>query len=191
MQQNISFIESLNRIHDLTKQTETVEVRKILSILSKRGIEALLIIFSIPIPIPGISNLFGVILAFLGVQFAFGSKLWVPRWIAKREINSQHLSLFIEKTKNLLDSLHKVIHPRLTFFIQNPFMSRFNAIVICLLAFIVALPIPIPLTNLLFATPILAMALGLLNDDGLFVLIGYIIILLDFFALRSIYHYFT
>ena len=191
MQQNISFIESLNRIQNLTKTSETVEVRQILNILSKRGIEALLIIFSIPIPIPGISNLFGLILAILGVQFAFGSKLWVPKWIAKRKINSQHLSLFIEKAKDVLDALHKVIHPRLSFFIQNRFMSCFNAILICLLAFIVALPIPVPLTNILFATPILAMALGLLNDDGLFVLVGYIIVILDFFILRGLYHYFT
>jgi hypothetical protein len=191
MQQNISFIESLEKIQDLTKQSETVEVWKILKILSKRGIEALLILFSIPIPIPGISNLFGLILAFLGVQFAFGSKLWVPKWIAKREINSHHLSLFITKTINALNSLHTVIHPRLTFFIQNPFMSYLNALVICLLAFIVAMPIPIPLTNILFATPILAMALGLLNDDGLFVLIGYVIVVMDFFILLSLYRYFT
>lgn len=191
MQQNISFIESLEKIQNLTKKSKAVEVRQILMILSKRGIEALLVLFSIPIPIPGISNLFGLVLAFLGVQFAFGSKLWVPKWIAKREINSVHLNLFIEKTINALNSLHPFLHPRLTFFIQNPIMSYLNAIVICLLAFIVALPIPIPLTNLLFATPILAMALGLLNDDGLFVLIGYIIILLDFFILGSLYLYFT
>lgn len=191
MKQNISFTESLTRIQDLTKTSETVTVQQILTILSKRGIEALLIIFSIPIPIPGISNLFGLILAILGVQFAFGSKLWVPKWVSKRKINSQHLKLFIEKTKDALDALHKVIHPRLPFFIQNPFMSKVNAILICLLAFIVAIPIPIPLTNILFATPILAMALGLLNDDGLFVLIGYIIVLIDFFVLRGLYHYFS
>ncbi len=187
----MSFIDSLDRIQNLTKASDTVEVKQILSILSKRGIEALLIIFSIPIPIPGISNLFGLILAFLSVQFAFGSKLWVPKWIAKRKIDSAHLSLFIDKTKDFLNSLHKVIHPRLSFMIQNPLLSRITAVLICLLAFIVALPIPIPLTNILFATPILFMALGLLNDDGLFVLIGYGIILLDFFALRYIYHFIT
>ena len=191
MKQNISFNESLTRIQDLTKESKAIEVQEILKILSKRGIEALLILFSIPIPIPGISNLFGLILAFLSVQFAFGTKLWVPKWIAKREIHSNHLALFIKKTKNTLFSLQKVVHPRLKFFIQNPIMSHFNATLICLLAFVVALPIPIPLTNLLFATPILAMAFGLLNDDGLFVLIGYGIVVLDFFIFLSLYLYFT
>ena len=170
--QKLSFIESLQRIQDLAKTQESVEVRKILSILSKRGTEALLILFSIPIPIPGLSNLFGIVLVFLAIQFAIGNALWLPKWIADRTINSEHLNQFIGKTIDILQSLQRIIHPRLQIFIQNPFISWFNTFLICLLAFIVALPMPIPLTNIMFATPILAMALGLLNDDGLFVLVG-------------------
>jgi hypothetical protein len=40
-------------------------------------------------------------------------------------------------------------------------------------AFLMSLPLPIPLTNLLPAYTILFLAIGLLELDGLFILIGY------------------
>jgi hypothetical protein len=39
---------------------------------------------------------------------------------------------------------------------------------------------PIPLTNLFFAYPILAFGLGLLEDDGLMIVVGYLLTLVCF-----------
>jgi len=182
-----TFLDALHQLLDLAKQKDRIAIREIRKILSRRGTEALLAIFSIPIPIPGLSNLFGIVLALLGFQFAIGKQPWWPKWILNKTVSSFHLESFALKTIQAIKVLRKVLRPRLSFFIQNPVFYYLNGIVICILACIVALPIPIPFTNILFATPILFMALGLLEDDGLFVLIGYLIIFFDIFLFTTLF----
>lgn len=57
-------------------------------------------------------------------------------------------------------------------------MEKVNGLAICLLGILLALPLPIPLSNLTAAWSILLIAFGILEDDGLFVIIGYLVALL-------------
>ena len=54
-------------------------------------------------------------------------------------------------------------------------MHIINCLAICILGIFLALPLPIPLSNLTAAWSIFLIALGILEDDGVFVLIGYLI----------------
>ena len=57
-------------------------------------------------------------------------------------------------------------------------MHVVNGLVIALLGIFLALPLPIPLSNLTAAWAIFLIAFGLLEDNGIFVLIGYGVIIL-------------
>jgi len=57
-------------------------------------------------------------------------------------------------------------------------MQVVNGLLIFLLGSFLALPLPIPLTNLAVGWSIFLVTLGLLEDDGVFVLVGYLVFLL-------------
>jgi len=174
---NHHLIESLKEIQAKTIKSENIAIREIFSSLAGRGYAVLLILlsfpFAIPIQIPGFSTPFGLIMAFLGLRIAFGKQLWWPEWILNREIPSASIAKLIDRLIAFFESdkMH-FLKPRLQLFL-HPFFHYFNGMLIFLLALILALPLPIPFTNMLTATPILCIALGLLEDDGLFIAIGY------------------
>jgi hypothetical protein len=69
--------------------------------------------------------------------------------------------------------MEKILHPRLTFLASGETSRRICGLVILWMAFLLALPLPIPGTNILPALPVVLLGLGLMERDGLFVLAGY------------------
>lgn len=174
-----SFLESLEEILVITRQSDSIKFSHLLHILAGKGYAASLIIlilpFCFPIQIPGFSTPFGIMLAFIGLRIAFGKKPWWPKWILEKTIQSKHLIPIIEKTMVTVKYLQKILHPRLVALTQNPIAHLCNGLLIFLLGAFLALPLPIPFTNLFPAFPILFIGLGLLEDDGVFILIGYLL----------------
>lgn len=177
-----SFLDSLNLILEMSKENKSIKLSEIYHILSGRGYAALLVIFSLPfcfpIQIPGTSTPFGILLAFLGLRIAFAQKPWWPQWILNKEISEEHVEKWVQGTAKVVKYMQKVIRPRLPFFTETQIFHRLNGILVFFLALLLALPLPIPFTNLLTAVPILLIGLGLLEDDGVVLLIGYCIGLL-------------
>lgn len=175
---NHTFVNSLKEIQARLNVTKTIKIGEIFEILAGRGYAALLILlsfpFCLPIQIPGFSTPFGLILVFLGLRIAFGQKPWWPKWVLNKELSAESMSKLIDK---LLYWLQKnkwmIFRPRLTFLSQSPFFHRLNGLLICILGFFLSLPLPIPMTNLLSAVPIFCLGLGLLEDDGVLILIAY------------------
>jgi hypothetical protein len=67
-------------------------------------------------------------------------------------------------------------------------MEKMHGLMICILGLLLALPLPIPLSNLTAAWSTFLIALGILEDDGASVLAGYLISLLTiiFFIVMGI-----
>lgn len=183
-----SLLDSLNLIEKLAEEKEEIELREIMGILSFRGYAALLIIFGFPIVIPGLSVLFGIIVAWLGIRIAFAKRPWWPKWMINKKVTGKHLLQFINKAKPIVEFVQRFLHPRLTFFTQNRFFYHFNGFLIFVLGCIMALPLPIPLTNIIFATPVLCMGLAFLEDDGLFVILAYLLVIADIFIMFGLFH---
>jgi len=172
-----SFFDSLKQILELTSEQKEIKLRRIFKILSGKGYAALLIIFSlpfcIPIQIPGFSTPFGIILAFLGLRVAFGKHPWWPKWVLEKKFQSERIKKLIKKTMKAVKFMQRGLKPRLLLFTKNALFHRLNGLLVALLSLLLALPLPIPFTNLMTATPILCIGLGLLEDDGIFILLGY------------------
>ena len=175
--EKLTFVEALSLISTAAKENETITLAQIFHILSGKGYAALLILFSfpfcLPIQIPGFSTPFGLILIFLGLRVAFGKRLWWPKWILNKSFSSSIVDKLVNKTIYVMQKMQKFFHPRLQFLTKESHLHRLHGLVVAILAIFLSLPLPIPFTNMLAALPILSMGLGLLEDDGVFILIAY------------------
>lgn len=190
MAEKRSFVDILEDILVSTKNKETIQVRDIFSRLAGRGYAALFILlslpFCLPLQIPGFSTPFGILLAFLGLRFAFAKRLWWPRFVLEKQLKSKHVAAVVRKSIPVVKWLQKILHPRLLFFTKTPLMHRLHGLIIFFLALFLSLPLPIPMTNMLAATPILLIGLGLLEDDGVCILAGYLMALIALIAVLAL-----
>lgn len=147
-------------------------------ILHGRGFEVLVILmalpFCTPVPLLGLSTPFGLALMFFGIRIAFRKHPWLPRKILLRKIPYATLSPIINITRKLAQRLEKVLHPRLRFFHHWPSFGVINGLVITFSAFFLMLPLPIPFTNTLPALTIVLVSAGMMEEDGVAIISGYV-----------------
>ena len=163
-------------------QSKSLSILEILEILSGKGRPIILILLALPfcqpIQLPGLSTPFGIMIGLIGFRLVINRNIWLPKKLLSKTINPLTLQKITTKTLTIIRKSKKWVHPRLNWVCHNPCMKKTNGIMICLLGLVLALPLPIPLSNLTAAWSIFFIELGMLEDDGLFVLIGYGIFLL-------------
>lgn len=168
----------------LLKKSEkgSLAIRSIMAILSGKGRYFLVLLLSLPfcqpLQIPGTSIPFGLVIAFLGIRIGFGHHIWLPQSVLDKKISHRVLKKIIKKSLWLMNKLKKIIHPRLSFLCIHPTLQIINGSLITILGLLLALPLPLPLTNIITAWALIFLSLGLLEDDGLFMLLGYVFFLL-------------
>lgn len=172
-------------------QERYLSVKTILQVLSGKGRPLLLIFLSVPFcqpfQIPGLSIFFGLMIAFIGIRIAFGKRLWIPQSFLSKKISSKTVGKITRKSLRLIDKMKRWVHPRLDWMCYHPCMPLMNGLLLCLLGLLLALPLPIPFTNLLTAWALFFLSLGLLEDDGLVVLFGYALSFLNILFFISLW----
>lgn len=190
---NRSFLDALNLILKETTLSAEIEMNQIISILAGKGYAALLVIFTLPfcfpIQIPGFSTPFGITLALLGLRIGLGMQPWWPQFILTKKLSSKTIKKIAENTIGVVTKLRRITHPRLFFFTKNPICHRINGFLISVLSIFLSLPLPLPFTNLVSALPIFFIGIGLLEDDGLFIIIGYFLSLICFAYFIALYFF--
>jgi hypothetical protein len=157
---------------------DKMSVGEIKNSLHERGFGVLLAIAALPIclPIPvppGYTTFFSIPLFIFSVQMMWGMKSpWLPEWITKKEINKKSLQKLIEKATPWLRKIESYLHPRLTYISVHAWE---RIIGIFTFIFTISISLPIPLTNFPPGWGILIMSLGLLNKDGLTIIVGMIV----------------
>lgn len=144
-----------------------------------RGIFLLVILlclpFLVPVSLPGLSTLLGTVILLLAVRLAFDLPPRLPRWIGERPLPAR-FNQVLSKSVTVLRFLEKwIIRPRRTFWLSWRLVKCGNGLVLVLMAFCLALPIPpvIPLTNTLPAYAIVFVALSMMEEDGAMIWLGY------------------
>lgn len=170
--------EDLAILLEKTQSTAELSLKEILEILSEKGSALALIFLSLPfcqpIQIPGFSTPFGIIVAAIGIQMAFGKPLWLPKRILQKNISATTIQKIVQKTILAINKINRLSHSRMIWICDHGAMQVTNGLLISFLGVFLALPLPIPLTNLVAGWAIFLVSIGLLNDDGVFVLIGYL-----------------
>lgn len=163
-------------------QNRHISIQTILETLSGNGRLLLIILlclpFCQPLQIPGLSIPFGLMIAFLGLRQGLGHRIWLPKKVLHKTISPEVLNKIVAKTLWLTKKMKRWVHPRLKLVCLHPFMHPLNGVIIALLGIFLALPLPIPFSNLVASWAIFFISLGLLEEDGLLVCIGYVITVL-------------
>ena len=138
----------------------------------------------VPTP-PGTSALLGLPLVFLTFQLTLGRQiLWLPEKLRRRAISANIFAAFTARAVPAMARLERVLKPRLPLLVASDVAERLVGIVAFLLAVILFLPIP--LLNILPATAISLLALGLAERDGVAALAGYVLAALSFLLLVTL-----
>ncbi len=181
-----SLEESLSYVLEKSREGP-LSLQAILEVLSGKGTDVLLLFLSLPfcqpIQIPGMSTPFGIVIALIGLRMAFRHGVLLPKYILHKPISSRVINTIVTKSLWLLGKIKRLVHPRFQWICQHPATRIPHGLIIFLLGLYLTLPIPIPLSNIPAAWAVFLISLGLLEDDGLLVCIGYTIAALGLVAL--------
>lgn len=168
----------VERLERRVSHERGITLDELMTALEGKGHAAMITVlslpFSQPIQIPGLSVPFGLVLFYSGLRIAFAQQPWLPGWLLVKKIPPATAMGLLEGMRKVARMTEKILHPRWSFLCRRPGLHRLHGILIAFLSILLALPLPIPFSNMLAAVPLLLLGLGLLEDDGLFLLAGYL-----------------
>ena len=152
-----------------------VSLQTLLSLLSGKGRILLLIFLSLGFgQIPGVAFFLGLLIGYLGVRIAMGNSwIWVPRSLLGKKIPSYLLVKIVEQILRFLRFMKRWSHPRYGWATQHVTTRVVNGLAISLVGLFFAISPPVPLSGLVAFAAIFSIAIGLLNDDGIYLCVGY------------------
>lgn len=156
------------------------------ALLERSGRQGMLLIcalsclpFLIPVSIPGVSTVFGAAIVLLASALFLNRLPWLPRRIAQQPLDATKLVPALRKGVALVSKLDRWVQPR-WLGLTAPTLLRLNCAAVVFGGLLLMAPLgPIPFSNTAPAVGILLLTVGLLQRDGLFVLLGYLGLLLS------------
>ncbi|QHG18418.1 exopolysaccharide biosynthesis protein [Nostoc sp. ATCC 53789] len=146
-----------------------VTLAEILLLAQERIFGFLLVILSLPsalpVPAPGYSTPFGILIFLLAIQLIAGAKTpWLPKRMMNQPIQLTTVQGFLKAGIPWLKRIEAIARPRLNY-ICTTLPGRVTiGIAIALMA--ISMMIPIPGTNTLPAMGVFVTSFGLSEDDG-------------------------
>lgn len=140
-------------------KNKSLSIAEILEVMAGKGRPLVLILLSLPfcqpIQIPGLSTAFGLAIAFIGLRISLQTKIWLPKALMDRTIPSHTLMKVTESSLHLIRKMKRWVHPRFMWICHSSFMEMMHGIMVVMLGILLALPIPVPMSNLTAAWSIL------------------------------------
>lgn len=165
----------LNRYFFEEEREDTITLKDILTLAGERIFGFLLVILSLPsalpLPAPGYSTPFGILIFLLAIQLIFGATIpWLPRKMMNGSMKLETARKFVKMGLPWLQKIEAITKPRLNYICSSITGRLIIGLFIALMA--ISMMIPIPGTNTLPAMGIFVTAFGLQEDDGFIVLGG-------------------
>ena len=180
-----SLSEEFERLASLCSGPDTT-FRALLGSMTPRdhGLLTLLlcVVFCSQIPLLGLSIPFGAMVAMAGVRMALRKGPWIPRRLLDRRLPSTLFRLAFHSMAVLLRPLERWVRPRGRFLTEHPGVRRLNGAALALTGALLMPPLPPPL-GLPPALAGLLLSMGIMEDDVLFIILGWITLLLSIGAM--------
>jgi hypothetical protein len=110
----------------------------------------------------------------LGIFLTLNRRPWIPDFVGRREISYETLTKLTAKAQAAIKKLERWLHPRYEILCVHPVLHKLHGITIAVMAAVLMIPLPLPLSNTVAAVPVFLIALGMLEEDGGFVIAGYV-----------------
>lgn len=172
---------------------EQVTVRELLAMVGEQGLLLALMFltipFLVPISIPGVSTVFGLVAILISLGVTFNRVPWLPDRLLDRPIDAGKLTQAIERGATMFGRVDRISHPRLQRLTRDGMMNRLAGLGLLLGSVLLIFPLGlVPFSNTLPAWGILLLAAGLLQRDGALILVAYLFLLatIIYFAVLAI-----
>ncbi len=155
----------------------SLSIGEIEALLQGRGFALLIMLLAAPflIPsVPGLSTPFGAAIILIGACLACGRKPWLPQFVLRRELSLEMLRKILGVLIKLLRQMERLTKSRLPFLHSGPGMVNLIGLGIASGGIFLFLPIMVPVMNTLPTLSILFLTAGMMERDGLFVLLGHL-----------------
>jgi hypothetical protein len=147
----------------------------------------LTIVFLVPISVPGMSTVFGAGILLIGISRLFRLPLWLPKWIERRLVGTERLRSALQLGLVWFRRLERVSRPqRIAWAASDGAVRVINDCALILGAVLLMMPFGfVPFSNTFPAIALLFLAIGSLQRDGLFILLGHVsnLVTIAYFAL--------
>lgn len=153
-----------------------ISLKEIKDSMHERGFGILFIIFSlpllIPLPVPtGMGTALSVPIFFFSYQLLINKDSpWLPSWVLSKKFGIESFRKIIAKSLKPLRFIEKFLKKRLLTVSDSRGFEIFIALFILLLNIPIA--VPFPMSNVIPAASIIIIAFGMLEKDGVMILIG-------------------
>lgn len=157
-------------------QGETITLADLLNALGHRAFGVAILVFALAnlliANIPGISTVLGLPLIWISVQMVLGHRRpWLPKKLAMRSFQRENFARMIHRACAVLRRIETFIKPRLLP-LSSYQAERYLGAIACAMSVVLALPIVFG--NWLPAWGLAFIALGMIERDGLFIVIGWV-----------------
>ncbi|MDJ1008135.1 MAG: exopolysaccharide biosynthesis protein [Paracoccaceae bacterium] len=155
---------------------DTVTLHWILADLHERAFGLFLLILALPCCIPflyGIPQIVALPLMFVAVQLLIGRRVpWLPHGLGARQVSTEGLANLARRAGPWLRRVEAVSRPRLAGLTRAPLDQ---AVGLALVVFSASILVPLPGTNTVPGFAVVIVSMGLLQRDGVLVLLGSIL----------------
>ncbi|OGT34851.1 MAG: exopolysaccharide biosynthesis protein [Gammaproteobacteria bacterium RBG_16_51_14] len=136
----------------------------------------LTLVFMVPVSIPGVSTVFGTAILLIGISRLFGRNLWLPKSFESRSVATDKLRVALNRALVWFHRLERVSRPhRLEWLTTDGLMGVLNNCALISGAILLMAPFGlVPFSNTLPALSLLFLVIGLLQRDGVYILLGYL-----------------
>jgi hypothetical protein len=171
------FLLAIETIH---KKAEHVDITlgEIVALFGERGHSIIILFFCLPflqpVPLPGLSTPFGVLIAIVSFLLYLHKPPWIPRKLRSIRVPHKILLVITEVAHKIWDKVEWLLSPRL-YFLQKGGWRLLNFLLIAGNGILLALPLPIPFSNMIPALAILVNSFGQLEEDGVAIFVSYVI----------------
>lgn len=146
--------------------------------LQGRGFALMLMLLALPfcvLPVPGLSTPFGVAVFLGGMRLTLGQQPWVPQYVRRRQFPPEKMRRLLGGAIKLARTIERIARPRMQFLQTWPGMMNLIGFGIASAGLLLLLPLPIPFSNTLPAWAVVLLTAGMIERDGLLVLLGHIL----------------
>jgi len=168
-------------------QKGNITAERILKIMAGKEMDLAIICMVAPFCLslynPFLSIPVGGLIVFIGIRMFLGKVFWLPKNIRNKEVSLGKIKKISGFWIKLLRLTKGIIQPRLEYFCHRRIFKKINAILVVILGLVFLIPCPMPIANLFAAWSLLLLCFGLLHDDGFFVGLGYVCVLVTFIGL--------
>ena len=161
-----------------------VTLREILSVIGREGMLVFCMLlalpFMVPVSIPGVSTVFGLIMVLIGVGIMTDRQPLLPDRLMRKRFPADRLRLALEKSAVWIHRLGRISRPSIPVMTRGIGMARVNGLMLIAGALLLMAPFGlIPFSNTLPGLAILFLAIGMLQRDGRSILLGYTTVILS------------